>query len=69
MSTNDATVPVPGTSTSISRKVRGAIASIAGVSGLLALIAVFWALEPDTFGTADNFKLIVSQASVAGPAR
>lgn len=65
MSTNDATVPVPGTSTSISRRVRSAIASIAGVSGLVALIAVFWALEPDTFGTTDNFKLIISQASVA----
>jgi ribose transport system permease protein len=58
-------VPGPGTFSSLSRRARSAFASIAGVSGLLALIAVFWALEPDTFGTVDNFKLIVSQASVA----
>lgn len=65
MSTNDVTVPAPGAISTLSRRVRTGFASIAGVSGLLALIAVFWALEPDTFGTADNFKLIVSQASVA----
>ena len=65
MSTNDATVPVSGAPSTLSRRVRNGFASIAGVSGLIALIAVFWALEPDTFGTADNFKLIVSQASVA----
>ncbi|MBS1890310.1 MAG: hypothetical protein JST59_03400, partial [Actinobacteria bacterium] len=65
MSTNDITVPVPGTLSTLSRRARSAFASIAGISGLLALVAIFWVLEPDTFGTTENFKLIVSQASVA----
>jgi len=65
MSTNDVTVPAPGAISTLSRRVRSGFASIAGVSGLLALIAIFWILEPDTFGTADNFKLIISQSAVA----
>lgn len=44
---------------------RRGISSLAGVSALILLIAVFWAMEPETFGTVQNFKLIVSQASVA----
>lgn len=65
MSTTDVTMPAPGTFAALSRRMRRAFASVAGVSGLIAIVVVFWALEPDTFGTTANFKLIVSQASVA----
>ena len=45
--------------------LRRSVSTFAGVTTLLVLVGVFWALEPATFGTVANFKLIVSQAAVA----
>lgn len=59
----DAVAPVPPRR--LAALLRRGVSSFAGVAALLVLVAVFWALQPQTFGTVENFKLIFSQAAVA----
>jgi len=67
MTTHEAPVDAaaPARAFRLSDLLRRGISSLAGVAALVILVAVFWALRPDTFGTVDNFKLVVSQAAVA----
>lgn len=44
----------------IAKRVRDRYAALIGFA---IMVAVFWAMEPDTFGTWENFKAILTQAA------